>query len=270
MAKKQFFRDVLGFSKDSSSYDDIILRMDEEKCNRIAYMSYKFEHEVTNEILEVCDGSEDEEEMARLTEAICKEGLRRLYEYCESEHFTYKYPQENATALLDCETTEWLPVAVEEWLELDADYTEAELERIASTHKHPALSNLEASSNNLSINEYIRKQIKKYDNYLKYMVIDEEGGDYDFNAEDAEFTPVCLQCGHLRLIQYTECPNCGADFYPSEEPELVCSKCGEVLEEGSKFCAKCGAPVDEVKFCSNCGNKIECGSKFCPKCGKAL
>lgn len=270
MAKRHFLRDVLGVTKDSNSVEDVMLQMDEEKCGQIAYMSYKIENEVMDEIVAKRGGNIDKEEFGRVMEEVEKESLERLLVYCDSLNFEYKYPQENAMALLEGNVTAWLPVAVEEWLKLDAEYSNDELEYIARTHKHPALSNLESASNTADISEYIKRQIKKYDNYLTYLVLEKEGEDYDFEAVDAEFVPICLNCGHLRLTQYTSCPNCGTDFYPSEETALSCSKCGTALEEGSKFCTKCGTPVEEVNFCSSCGNKIDRGSKFCSKCGKEL
>ncbi|MCD8187545.1 MAG: zinc ribbon domain-containing protein [Ruminococcus sp.] len=92
------------------------------------------------------------------------------------------------------------------------------------------------------------------------------------------------------------------------DERCVCPKCGADIEKDSKFCAKCGAvinnaaqpvvqavpnaseapasaaeaePVVEVepvveaepvaeKVCPNCGAFLESNSKFCEKCGKKL
>ena len=52
---------------------------------------------------------------------------------------------------------------------------------------------------------------------------------------------------------------------------MICSKCGNEVPEGKKFCGKCGNPmtVTEAKglVCSKCGSPITPGKKFCGKCG---
>lgn len=58
-----------------------------------------------------------------------------------------------------------------------------------------------------------------------------------------------------------------------------CSKCGNEVKDGQKFCMKCGTPVSvnsqqaETKqisaptVCAKCGNPLNPGQKFCMKCG---
>lgn len=46
---------------------------------------------------------------------------------------------------------------------------------------------------------------------------------------------------------------------------VICPKCNEVNEAGSKFCKKCGEPLQKV--CVNCGHVLDAGSEFCPQCG---
>ncbi len=58
-----------------------------------------------------------------------------------------------------------------------------------------------------------------------------------------------------------------------------CSKCGNELKDGQKFCMKCGTPVsanlqtaaakqvDTPAVCAKCGNPLLPGKKFCMKCG---
>ena len=58
-----------------------------------------------------------------------------------------------------------------------------------------------------------------------------------------------------------------------------CSKCGNELRDGQKFCMKCGTPVSaptqsvvklqpkETAVCAKCGNPLSPGQKFCMKCG---
>ena len=61
---------------------------------------------------------------------------------------------------------------------------------------------------------------------------------------------------------------------------MNCTKCGNELKPGQKFCTKCGTPVvaaataTESKAigttCPNCGNALKPGQKFCTKCGSPV
>jgi ribosomal protein L32 len=50
-------------------------------------------------------------------------------------------------------------------------------------------------------------------------------------------------------------------------PLTSCTKCGNQIPAGSKFCAHCGEKVAETAFCSSCGEKLLPNAKFCSKCG---
>lgn len=52
---------------------------------------------------------------------------------------------------------------------------------------------------------------------------------------------------------------------------LYCGNCGNLIQEDSKFCPKCGFRLisDSIK-CSKCGEINEFGSKFCVNCGNNL
>ena len=78
--------------------------------------------------------------------------------------------------------------------------------------------------------------------------------------------------------------NISPDMQPQNHSAVSCPSCGEVIPEGSKFCLKCGAKIEEqhndfVK-CPNCGANVpngkfclECGAKIeaaCSKCGAPL
>ena len=45
-----------------------------------------------------------------------------------------------------------------------------------------------------------------------------------------------------------------------------CTKCGQPLKEGAKFCGQCGAAVS---CCSKCGHPLPEGAAFCGQCGGA-
>ena len=67
---------------------------------------------------------------------------------------------------------------------------------------------------------------------------------------------------------------------------IKCTRCGNEIKEGTKFCSKCGNNILEqqeknkdeihndekqfVKRCSNCGNELGEGTIFCPKCGSKV
>ena len=49
-----------------------------------------------------------------------------------------------------------------------------------------------------------------------------------------------------------------------------CSKCGEAIPDGAKFCMSCGSPRPTARFCPQCGAKAGEGAKFCMECGTKL
>ncbi|PKM70857.1 MAG: hypothetical protein CVU92_11435, partial [Firmicutes bacterium HGW-Firmicutes-17] len=55
---------------------------------------------------------------------------------------------------------------------------------------------------------------------------------------------------------------------------INCSKCGQRLAPGTKFCIHCGTPAPQPSspkaavFCKYCGAKLVPGKHFCTKCGK--
>jgi hypothetical protein len=66
----------------------------------------------------------------------------------------------------------------------------------------------------------------------------------------------------------------GARAVHVTQSSTVCSKCGNAVAAGVKFCSNCGAsvttPIPAEKFCSECGTKNEGQAKFCKDCGKPL
>ena len=55
---------------------------------------------------------------------------------------------------------------------------------------------------------------------------------------------------------------------------MFCIQCGGKIEDGAKFCGKCGRAVPAAaqsapleKRCAVCGTVLKDGMKFCPKCG---
>lgn len=54
---------------------------------------------------------------------------------------------------------------------------------------------------------------------------------------------------------------------------MICSKCGNQIPDGKKFCIKCGAPLsEETEFlgrstCSECGAVLDDNAVYCEVCG---
>lgn len=63
--------------------------------------------------------------------------------------------------------------------------------------------------------------------------------------------------------------------YTSVASEMICPNCGASVIAGSKFCTKCGtplqaaapAPIQRGGFCTSCGAALSPVDKFCTKCG---
>lgn len=48
--------------------------------------------------------------------------------------------------------------------------------------------------------------------------------------------------------------------------QVYCSKCGQPLDAGAKFCSNCGT-IKGAPRCLGCGAELTGGAKFCPECG---
>lgn len=49
-----------------------------------------------------------------------------------------------------------------------------------------------------------------------------------------------------------------------------CRHCGELLDQDSRFCPKCGSRSPFVDLCPSCLREISRGDKLCAGCGRAL
>lgn len=48
---------------------------------------------------------------------------------------------------------------------------------------------------------------------------------------------------------------------------MNCPNCNSEVSENQKFCANCGAYINNVRYCANCGTQLPEGGRFCPECG---
>lgn len=65
---------------------------------------------------------------------------------------------------------------------------------------------------------------------------------------------------------YPQAPAGGA---PSAPAGVTCPKCQTANAPGSRFCASCGASLEQA-HCTGCGAVLAPGARFCPQCGTAV
>src|SRR5690348_16129924 len=53
---------------------------------------------------------------------------------------------------------------------------------------------------------------------------------------------------------------------PAESSGISCSRCGELLRPGDRFCAFCGMAAP-VAVCERCHSPLGAADRFCPRCG---
>ena len=53
---------------------------------------------------------------------------------------------------------------------------------------------------------------------------------------------------------------------PAESSGIPCSRCGELLRPGDRFCAFCGTAAP-LAGCERCGGPLGAADRFCPRCG---
>ena len=70
----------------------------------------------------------------------------------------------------------------------------------------------------------------------------------------------CPKCSTPNSVGTKFCANCGA----SMEEGSKCPKCSTFVPKGTKFCPECGNSM--VVKCAN-GHEVPPGTKFCPECG---
>ncbi len=77
----------------------------------------------------------------------------------------------------------------------------------------------------------------------------------------------CSKCGNKINVGDKFCANCGNDTTVNIE-QITCNKCGNKNQKGTKFCGECGNKL--VKQCSKCNEIVADNQKFCPNCGTPM
>ncbi|MBN1284293.1 MAG: zinc ribbon domain-containing protein, partial [Anaerolineae bacterium] len=94
---------------------------------------------------------------------------------------------------------------------------------------------------------------------------------------------VCPQCGSTNNVSERElafgvefvCQYCGTtsvlianqQLHIRRPGELVCSRCGWVVEQTERFCGNCGRLLRLTRVCPNCNATISVNDKYCISCG---
>jgi len=97
----------------------------------------------------------------------------------------------------------------------------------------------------------------------------------DFQAKD-EFAgrkTKCPQCGTALLVPNSALPPASQPSPRAEATSASCSKCGETLQTGARFCSSCGAPTSKQQGvplfpCHACGRQVSSQAASCPACGQ--
>jgi len=135
----------------------------------------------------------------------------------------------------------------------------------------------------------------EHEEYLEaYRLLDEmarglpaDDAFWDFFAEIKELAGVegeeeaegggasaCLACGQVLEEGEKFCPACGTEAAGKAPERLLCPGCGKELQEGLSFCNGCGRQLQREEprpaFCPGCGGRLREGARFCRECGKPL
>lgn len=101
------------------------------------------------------------------------------------------------------------------------------------------------------------------------------GGLFMLLIKDEELEPtmsrkVIPQSYSVRNIETFEEDDDEPDISDDDEAVFYCPNCEEELEEGQKFCGKCGMSTEIQNICPECNNINKSQDIFCRNCGHKL
>ena len=138
---------------------------------------------------------------------------------------------------------------------------------------------------------------------MRFSIAQAVGARYERYAEDlnramAKILPVAIREAKYDMDEFLRPENqvtpadiCGTSVSPRTTPiaadpapapapastiesseSKFCSSCGARLDEGARFCSKCGRPVSAPakKLCPSCGKEDKPDDAFCSSCGSKL
>ncbi len=76
----------------------------------------------------------------------------------------------------------------------------------------------------------------------------------------------CRKCGEMNEEGDKFCSNCGEKLVVAK---INCYSCNALIDENVKFCPNCGSPMAR-KICPGCKKENPAGTKFCTECGSRL
>lgn len=80
----------------------------------------------------------------------------------------------------------------------------------------------------------------------------------------------CKNCGNLLNENSLFCAKCGTKAGEGERQEIeiaTCPSCNRLTKAENRFCPHCGAVIKKKEACVTCGRELDEGAKFCPQCG---
>ena len=171
---------------------------EEEKCYKLAYMSFKIYHKhLFSDVLS------DEEEEINIRK---QNAYNEFMNYFNSIQWSGFYDiYQNAVNLMNGYKTEWLPIGAQEWVAYinDDNAEDMSVNDFAKTCNHKLLEYYDPKLKYVPISKIINKFI----NYREFL----DNSLYVFDDND-EFIPICFKCGHLRMFWYEHCPCCSNKF----------------------------------------------------------
>lgn len=84
--------------------------------------------------------------------------------------------------------------------------------------------------------------------------------------------PLAFSMGNMikdNVAESVEAQPSGGETEGTQNPSVICAKCGTKLTAAAKFCFNCGEKIEQPQkiFCTECGSSMPVDAKFCMNCG---